>query len=156
MRLLAGLAFAGMMGLGSSGALAGVLPDGGVTVDEVAKVLQSKGYRAEISKDSAGDPMIISGLDGSTFRILFYNCKSGRCAAIQFATAFDLEKGLTYSKINGWNREKRFGRAYLDDDMDPFLEMDVDLEHGAMTETIANNVDTWAAVLPAFKNFLDE
>jgi hypothetical protein len=40
--------------------------------------------------------------------------------------------------------------------MDPFVEMDIDFEHGATSEAIANYVDTWAAVLPAFKTFIDE
>jgi hypothetical protein len=138
-------------------ALAGVLPDGGVTSAEVAKALQDKGYRAEVTTGSDGDPLIKSAADGTNFRILFYSCsKAQRCASIQFVAAFDLDDGLKLSRINAWNSSKRFGRAYLDDDMDPFVEMDVDFEHGATSEAIANNVDTWAAVLPAFKTFIDE
>ena len=38
-----------------------------ITPDPVAiqSLLQSKGYRAEISKDSSGDPMITSGVAGA-------------------------------------------------------------------------------------------
>jgi hypothetical protein len=32
--------------------------------------------------------------------------------------------------------------------------MDVDLERGGTTEAIGNNLDTWASVLPAFKEFI--
>jgi hypothetical protein len=130
------------------------LPEGGVTAQEVAEALQAKGYRAQLTKDSAGDPMIESGLDGSTFRVMFYTCKTGRCASIQFVWALDMDDGMELRKINQWNREKRFGRAYLDDENDPFLEMDVDLERGGTTEAIGNNLDTWASVLPAFKEFI--
>lgn len=138
-------------------ASAGILPDGGVTSAEVAKALQDKGYRAEVTKGTDGDPLIKSAADGTNFRILFYSCnKAPRCASIQFVAAFDLDEGLKLSKINAWNSTKRFGRAYLDDEMDPFVEMDIDFEHGATSEAIANNVDTWAAVLPAFKTFIDE
>ena len=142
--------------LGGGAANARPLPEGGVTAQEVVEALQAKGYRAQLTKDSAGDPMIESGLDGSTFRVLFYSCRAGgRCASIQFAWALDMPNGMDLRKINLWNREKRFGRAYLDDENDPFLEMDVDLERGGTTEAIGNNLDTWAAVLPAFKDFIE-
>lgn len=130
------------------------LPEGGVTPQEVVEALQGKGYRAQLTKDGAGDPMIESGLDGSNFRVVFYTCEKGRCASIQFVWALDMPEGTTLEKINTWNRDKRFGRAYLDDEMDPFVEMDVDLERGGTTEAIANNLDTWASVLPAFKDFI--
>lgn len=146
-----------VVALSPAAASAGMLPDGGVTASEVAKALQDKGYRAEVTTGSDGDPLIKSAADGTNFRILFYSCsKAQRCASIQFVAAFDLDDGMKLSKINSWNQNKRFGRAYLDDDMDPFVEMDVDFEHGATSEAIANNIDTWAAVLPAFKSYINE
>lgn len=136
-------------------AVAGPLPDGGVTAKEVAAALSAKGYKAEISTGSDGDPIVTSGADGSTFRVFFYTCReTPRCASVQFTAAFDLDEGLTYAKINEWNRNKRFGRAYLDDEMDPFVEMDVDFEHGATSEAVENVIDTWASVLPAYKDFV--
>ncbi|WP_409613853.1 YbjN domain-containing protein [Phenylobacterium sp.] len=132
-----------------------LLPDGGVTAAEVTQALQSRGYKAEVSATSDGEPVILSGADGSNFRVFFYTCReTPRCASIQFAAAFDLDKGMTLEQINGWNRGKRFGRAYLDDEMDPFLEMDVDFEHGATAEAVVNALDTWVAVLPVFKEYV--
>ena len=157
-RMLAGLGVLGVLVLGPTSLQAAPLPSGGVTAGEVAKALLDKGYKAEVTTDSTGDPMIRSATDGSNFRILFYNCKSAgpRCVSISFSAGFDLEKGLSYSRINQWNREKRFGRAYLDDEMDPYVEMDVDFERGATIEAVANVIDTWAAVLPVFKNFIND
>lgn len=137
-------------------AQAAALPQGGANAEEVAQVLQAKGYRAHIDRDAVGDPRITSGADGSQFQVLFYNCKDDRCASIQFATAFDLKAGMSLDQVNEWNRTKRFGRAYLDAQRDPFVVMDVDLERGATTEAVANYLDTWAAVVPAFKAFIDE
>lgn len=139
----------------ASVARADLLPDGGVTADEVASALKAKGYRAEIQTGDDGDPVILSGAEGSNFRVFFYTCRKGpRCAAIQFMAAFDLEKGMSLGDINAWNRDKRFGRAYLDNEMDPFIEMDVDFEHGATSEAVANAIDTWVAVLPAFREYV--
>lgn len=154
MRILGlGLAVAVMAG---GAAQAGMLPDGGVTAAEMAAALQAKGLAAEITTDSEGDPMIKSGVDGSSFRVLFYNCsKAKRCGEIAYMAAFDLDKGTSFGAMNTWNRKHRFGRAYLDDEMDPYLLMDVDFEHGATSEAVENSVRTWASILPVFKQHID-
>ena len=140
--------------LAASGAEARNLPEGGVTVQEVAAALQEKGYQAEIGTDKGGDPKISSGLDGSKFNVWFYSCKKGaRCASVQFEAGFDLKDGMTLAKINGWNKDKRFGGAYLDDENDPYIQYDVDFEVGATTEAIGNAIEVWAAILPQFKDY---
>jgi hypothetical protein len=138
----------------ASPAPAGPITDGGVTAAEVAAVLQAKGYQAEITKDDGGDPLIHSGADASKFSVLFYGCNAGRCSSIQFSTAFHIEGGLTLTRINTWNSDKRFGQGFLDKTNDPFIQMDLDVEHGYSTEAIANNLDTWVAVLHQFKIFI--
>jgi hypothetical protein len=140
--------------LSASGAQARNLPTGGVTAQEVADALQTKGYRAEIGEDKGGDPKVTSALDGSRFTIWFYNCKNGRCASVQFESGFDLKDGMGLSKVNGWNKDKRFGSAYLDDESDPYVQYDVDFEVGATTEAITNAIDVWAAVVPQFKEYI--
>jgi len=127
------------------------LPDGGVTAEEVAASLQAKGYKAEIGKDKGGDPKIHSGAEGVSFDIYFYGCNKGpRCSSLQFTVGFHVEGGMKLVDINTWNRSNRFGRAYLDDVNDPFVEMDLDVEHGFTSEAVENNIDTWDAVLGAF------
>jgi hypothetical protein len=142
--------------LAAGAAQAGALPDGGATVQEIARVLQDKGYKAEIGKDRDGDPTIRSASDGGNFQLLFYGCKAGRCSSIQFHAAYDLADGMSLQKINDWNRRKRFGRAFLDEVNDPFVQMDVDLEHGSTTESVANNLDTWVQVFREFRAFIKE
>lgn len=144
---------AGMTAAGAASAYQ--VRDGGITAKEVAEVLQSKGYKAEITTDSVGDPKVRSATDGTDFSILFYGCNKGpRCAAIQFMVGFNLRNGTTYERMNEWNRKNNFGKAYLDDEMDPFLNMTIDTEHGFLTEGLANNLDTWASVMPQFKKFI--
>lgn len=150
------VAVAASFSIAAAGAAqARVLPDGGVTAAEMAAALQAKGYKAEVGRDGGGDPMISSALDGSAFKVLFYRCETGRCTSIQFSAGFDLDKGLSLAKINLWNRENRFGRGWLDDEMDPYVDLDVDLEHGATTESLTNLVERWEVLMPAFKKFID-
>lgn len=140
----------------ASAAVARPLADGGVTAQEVADVLQAKGYQAKIEKDRQGDPKIQSSTDGVSYEIYFYGCHSGpRCTSIQFSTAFHVDGGMSLERINAWNRTSRFGRGYLDDEKDPYVEMDLDVEHGFTTEAVDNNVDTWDAVVPAFLKVVD-
>jgi len=149
--IIAGVA----LSLGAAQALARPLPEGGVTAQEVIEVLQAKGYRAQEDEDGVGDPMVRSATDGVNYNIYFYGCEGTRCTSIQFGSAFDLPEPMTLARVNEWNRDMRFGRAYLDDEMDPILEMDVDLELGATTEQLESVIGTWAAVVPAFKTFID-
>jgi hypothetical protein len=148
-----GMAAAGVALVCGSLASAAPLADGGVTAQEVAQVLQSKGFQAEIKTEKSGDPMVLSSSGGATFVILFYECRSRpRCASIQFSAAFP-RTGLTAEKVAEWNRTKRFGKAWQDKDLDPWVEMDVDVEHGATTEAIASDLDRWASVLGSFARF---
>ena len=53
--------------------------------------LQNAGYAAKLGTDRVGDPMITSGVAGTTFQIFFYNCTDHRnCATVQFHSAYDL------------------------------------------------------------------
>ena len=136
----------------ASGAQARLLPDGGVTPGEVVAELQAKGFKAELKNDGAGDPMIVSATDGTPFRVHFFACTPAkRCATLMFTAGFDEEAGVPMAKVNEWNRRKRFIRAFVDDDQDPYAVLDADLEHGATTEAIANHIDTWTGILPLFK-----
>ena len=138
-----------------SRAMAFQIKDGGISAQEVAQVLQDKGYRAEIGKDDTGDPKVKSATDGTNFTIFFYGCNhTDRCSSIEFQSGFHLPSGFTLAKINDWNKAKRFGRAYIDAENDPYVEMDLDVEHGFLTEGLANNVDTWAAIIPVFKKYI--
>lgn len=148
--IVAGLA----LGLVATQPQARPLPAGGVTAAEVIEVLQANGYRAQADVDGVGDPMVRSATDGANFAIYFYGCERERCTTIQFAVGFSMKQPPGLAKINEWNREMRFGRAYIDAEMDPVVEMDVDLELGATTEQLQSVVGAWAAVVPAFKKFI--
>ena len=126
------------------------LPNGGITPDEVAAVLKARGLPAKFGKDRQGDPKIESKIGSDHFFVYFYTCKGERCAAIQFSKGYDLDGGIDLEKLNDWNRDHRFGRAFRDNENDPWVQMDVDLERGSTTESVANNLETWLAVQEAF------
>lgn len=122
----------------------------------LVRALQDAGYAAALGTDGVGDPMITSGVSGTNFRILFYNCTANRdCATVQFHQAYKVGTPIDLPKLNEWNSTKRFGRAYLDKDSDPVLAMDVDLDDGGVSAALfIDNVQFWASVLSQFERFI--
>jgi hypothetical protein len=119
----------------------------------VVRALQNGGYQAQLGTDAVGDPKITSSYSGTTFQVLFYNCTDHKeCATVQFHSAYDFDKALPLETINDWNRSQRFGRAFLDKENDPVLEMDVDLDDGGVAPLLfIDNLEFWSSVLPKFE-----
>jgi hypothetical protein len=134
-------------------ALAAPYAAGGVTPKEAAAALKAEGLPAEIVKD--GDTTSIkSSSNGINWRIYLYGCKDERCSSIQFSAGFDLDNGLSLEKANEWNYTKRFARAALDEDMDPYVRYDIDTESGFNTEAMALSIQTWQLIAPTFAAFI--
>ena len=121
--------------------------------ESLVTALRNAGYAAKLGTDKVGDPMITSEIDGTAFQILFYNCTDHEeCATVQFHSGYDLTKSPSLTAINDWNQSQRFGRAYLDRESDPILEMDIDLDDGGLSpDLFIDNVEFWASILPKFE-----
>lgn len=127
-----------------------------VTGDMVASWLQEKGYRAELTEDGVGDPLILTTMSGVTVRIFFYNCDtSKRCEDLQFLAGFDLTDGLSNASVSEWNQTKRFGAVYLDDENDPYLKIDLQVGPGGTPDLVKGYFSTVEAVLDQFKDHID-
>lgn len=122
----------------------------------LVRALQGAGYAANLGTDRVGDPMITSGVSGTTFQIFFYNCTDNRnCATVQFHSGYDVRVPVDLPKLNEWNRTKRFARAFLDKENDPILEMDVDLDDGGLSPALfIDNIEFWASVLGDFERYI--
>lgn len=124
--------------------------------DVIQNFLQSYGLQVSRDTDSSGDPRLSSRIEGTNFKVYFYGCKKGVCDSIQFSSGFDLSKPMSAWKINEWNRKKRFGKAYLDDEGDPYIEYDVNLDFdGCGGKNFDDTIDLWRVVLNEFKDFID-
>ncbi len=121
----------------------------------VVSALQNAGYKAELTKDGTGDPMIKSSSGGSSFAIFFFGCtKNVDCATIQLFAGYS-DKKVTLSQMNDWNSKKRFGRAYLADSGAARIEMDIDLDDGGLsTKLFEDNVEFWVVTMSAFEKHI--
>jgi hypothetical protein len=64
-------------------------------------------------------------------------------------------KRITLSRINEWNKTKRFGRAYLDNSNDPVIEADLDFEGGVTAEAIVRFVALFGQLVEGFAEYIE-
>ena len=110
---------------------------------------------AALTTDSLGDPLIEGLIDGKEYRLYFYDCSENRdCNSLMFSAAWEAE-GLTDAMMADWNREKRFGKAYLDEDSRAMVEMNANLYGGVTRVNLDDTTDWWRLVLAEFSDYYD-
>jgi hypothetical protein len=68
---------------------------------------------------------------------------------------FSDAKDVPLDRFNQWNKEKRFARGYRDDEGDPVLEMDVDVDFaGIPRENLGETFNTWASLMDSYREFI--
>ena len=127
-----------------------------VSSEIVAEALMELGYRAQVSTDGVGDPLVQTTMGGINVNVFFFNCDETQtaCEDIQFTTGFDLPDGLSLEAVEAWNEGKLYGTAYLDDENDPFLKITVQVGPGGTPELIEGYVGTVEMVLEQFKDHI--
>lgn len=119
-------------------------------------IIQNLGFQAKLEKDNAGDPVIRSSSSGADFSIYFYDCESNeRCQSLHFTAGYDLPDGTSLDSMQQWNADKRFASAYLDDEGDPFLQMDINTEGGITQENFEKSMDLWQSLKGEFEKHID-
>ena len=120
-----------------------------LTLEEMEAILKEAGYRYEQVKKDA-EVFFLLRMGGLKAGLFLMDCKEGRCGSLQLFAGFNMEKPPTLERINAWNREHRFSRAYLDADGDPALEADLDLSGGVAEGAIRAFLDLFEESLRAF------
>ena len=119
--------------------------------------LQKAGYKAKLTQDE-GKPEIESSAAGATFYLYFQNCESkDGCEDIMVQAAYDMDKdGVPLEKINDFNRDNRWARAYLDKDRDPVIESDLMFVGKQMDEAaFIESIKAWDDALGRFHKAID-
>jgi len=124
-----------------------------ITPGEVEALLKSGSYRYERVEDK-GQVYFRLRLAGLRAALYLLDCQEGRCESLQLYAGFSMEKPPTLERINAWNREKRFSQAYLDEDGDPALESELDLEGGVTRQAIISFLETFEVSLSRFATWI--
>lgn len=123
--------------------------------DLVQRMMADAGLKVTQLTDNKGDPMLESRIDDTIFHVNFYDCLP-TCRAMQFSAGFQMDAPLPMEMANLWNRDRRFGRVYLDGTGDPFIEMDIVLAgEGVGWQNFRASLDIWRVLLDDFRDFID-
>lgn len=122
----------------------------------IKAILESQGWPATLVQETDKDPYLESSRNGLKFLVLFMNCADHRdCKTLQYYMGFNDAKNTSLDRLNQWNKDKRFARAYRDEEGDPVLEMDVDLDFsGLPRENIGETLNTWASLMDSYRDFI--
>jgi len=125
----------------------------GADTDEILNAARGYGSARFVEED--GDPPQITGkIEGVTYQVYFQNCSdNSNCEDINFYLGLADTK-LSLEKINEWNYGKRFGRAYIDQDGDACVEMDLDLVNGVTPDYMDGQFGLWSQVMSEFLDFV--
>ena len=102
----------------------------GISAAFVAERLEEFGIATTVERDSAGDPSIsafLGGpLDGEALGVQFFECASdGVCDSAMIHLGLESDQPVPLARVNDWNSNERWVRAYRADDGAVWLEMDV-------------------------------
>ncbi len=124
----------------------------------IKAIVESQGWPATLISKPGEDPYLESNRNGLKFLVLFMNCTDNKnCKTLQYYMGFSDAKNVSLDRFNEWNKTKRFARAYRDDEGDPVLEMDVDVDFaGIPRENIGETFNTWASLMDSFRTFIFE
>ena len=122
----------------------------------LVSLMQQAGYRAVLSSTNDGSPSIESSAAGANFYIYFYGCDGGQgCLSLQFESGYDLPDGATLGTINNWNSTKRFAYAYLDNENEPYLNMDLNMSYGTSEQNFLDSLSLWDTQMADFQSHIN-
>lgn len=123
----------------------------------VVAALTAAGYKAKLSKDNLGDPMVESAASSYNFDVLFYGCEGGKdCTSLQFRAAWSADDKYTPAYSNKWNSVKRFTQMSVKDDKTMALSYDLTTAGGMNQANFADAVDWWQVMLGQTSKFFSE
>ena len=119
----------------------------------LVNIIQELGYRATLEVDGEGDPLIRSSVGGTQFALVFYGCSDQHdgCQILLFKAGYELNDKVGMDVINQWNATRLFGRAYLDDVSDPWLELVLNMHGGVTRAQFEKTFEWWETSVGEFE-----
>lgn len=123
----------------------------------VVTALQAAGYKAELKINKAGEPYILSGANGNSFTLEFYDCEGLKdCGSFQFASWQKKDPVFTAALTNEWNAKNRFLRIAVDSDGDLVEYLDATAVGGISQAQFADLVDWYSVMDGRLAKFVKE
>ncbi|MCU0625118.1 MAG: YbjN domain-containing protein [Gemmatimonadaceae bacterium] len=135
--LVRSVAVAGLLLVASATAAASLAAQGVVsrlTRDQLADYVKGEGFGTIEVQDSV---TLTTRMEG--WKVALTITSGGESVYAYFGRT---GTRATLRAVNDWNRDIRYSRAYIDEDGDPVLELDLDLAGGVMPERIRDFLRT--------------
>jgi len=131
-------------------------PQEGLKAEDVADWLKHQHLDAEFDngRTSATPTIVRSQVDGTPFAIYLYDCRKDRCASLQYEASFSNTENISLARLNNWNRQSRYIRAYLDRSGRVIGEYDLDIAPGMDGKGLDHSLRRWRSALARFKQFV--
>ena len=125
----------------------------GSGVNDILNLMRGYGS-ATLGTQDNGDPKIAGKIEGQPYSMYFSNCTNNKdCEDIDlYAGYLGIKPSL--DKLNAWNRDTRFGRAYLDNDGDAGIDMDINLVHGVSADNLDSTLSIWAQLVKKYTAYV--
>lgn len=131
------------------------VPAEGITPAEMVQLLSQHQMAPKLTQGSDGQPIVNGRTAGVGFNVSFGDCHGERCRDVIFQVGWGNAKGdakLTPERINQWNTENKFLRAYVSSNT-LWAEMDARIARGT-TANVEEYIVLWAERLHEFKPFM--
>lgn len=123
----------------------------------VAQALREGGFRGEVKTNKAGEPYVLSGVNGSDFTVEFYACEGVKnCASYQFSSWYKAEPLFTPTFANDWNREKRFLKISVGSDGELNEYMDFTAIGKTTYDNFMDSVDWYKTMDASLARFIED
>ena len=125
---------------------------GSLSDDQVVTTLQGKELKEILSAEGYGDIEVdddddlVFKIEGTNVLLFTSSDHSNLLAAVAWR-----ETDASLRKVNAWNQSKKFSRAYIDDDGDPVLELDLDLDGGVTVARVKDFIETVKLSISMFR-----
>lgn len=123
----------------------------GLTPGEVATWITGLGGRVGPVQTENGLTFFTVTNAGLTWAVFFYGCDAAGCGEVQFSAVVS-GAGATLDKVNAWNRDNRYLKAFHTDGETPTatVQYDVVLSPGQDVRQLADPLTVWLQLLPKF------
>lgn len=142
---------------GSSAALSPTALLSPSNVVAMAAAVRSIDANARLSTPSGSNPRIEATYNGLKYLVFFMNCNDSHsnCKTVQFYMGFSDAKDHTLEQLNEWNKTKRFAKAYRDNEGDPVIEMDIDMDFsGIPQQNFVEYIRTWHSLMNQYNDWV--
>jgi len=127
------------------------------TPDLTARMLRDAGYsdvKTVQSKD--GKTHVIGNVHDTSVAVMHVYDDQNRAYILDCLVYFGKQDKIDKEYANAWNKKHRFTQAYIDDDGDLNLMMNVELAGGVTSQFIKHSAQRYAAMLKLLYEFKNE